>query len=123
MAGRAMPSDQEVVALSLAEFAYGSYVWAGLSESSIAALGKMLGFEEEEMRILHPGVIASLTNEEYEEALVDWEIDGVKMKAAAKARARWARTVMQRLCARDEAGEEARGRAGGDEPAAGERGS
>ena len=101
MAARAMPSDQGVLALSLAEYAYGSYVWAGLSESSITALGKALGFEEEEMRILHPGVIASLTNAEYEDALLEWEVDGVKMKAAAKGRARWARTVMQRLCARE----------------------
>ena len=91
---------REVLYLLIEQAGHNAVMAGALSEHidedyrQIAALGEELGFDEEVMRGLRPGVIASMLDTEFEEALQEWKANDIKVKAGVKGRARWARTVI-----------------------------
>ena len=91
------PSDQEVITSGLAEYARQAYIWAGLGDDAIIALGGVMGFTEEEFAVLHPTVLTHTPEDDYEQMLREWLIDDMPATFAQKARARHALAVMVRV--------------------------
>ena len=91
------PSDQEVITLGLAEYARQAYMWAGLSDDAIIALGGVMGFNEEEFAVLHPTALTHTPEDDYEQMLREWLINEAPATFAQKARARHGLAVMVRV--------------------------